>query len=154
MNKTIYEERHGWARRPKSARAKLRKTLEADVVVVGAGLAGVSRGAGRGRAGQHGDPAGKCRTPQARSGDFAVMDSRVAEVWGRREVDKVQIVNDLMRDMAYKASQSILRRWADEAERPLTGTWRGTPHSGGEDHGLGAAPGRGVLAAAPPLPEP
>lgn len=39
----------------------------------------------------------------------------MADVWGRRDVDKVQIVNDLMRDMAYKVSQNILRRWAEEA---------------------------------------
>ncbi|WP_418710589.1 FAD-dependent oxidoreductase [Allofournierella sp.] len=115
MNKTIYEGEAWLGAPPEIGESQIEKTLEADVVVVGAGLAGVAAARAAAELGSTVILLEKCGTPQARSGDFAVMDSRVAEVWGRREVDKVQIVNDLMRDMAYKASQSILRRWADEA---------------------------------------
>lgn len=112
---TIYEGEEWLGKPPEIPESQIEKNIEADVVVVGAGLAGVAAARTAAELGCTVVLLEKCETPQARSGDFAVMDSRVAEVWGRRWVDKVQIVNDLMRDMAYKASQNILRRWADEA---------------------------------------
>lgn len=115
MKKTIYEGEAWLGEPPRIEESQIEQTLEADVVVVGAGLAGVAAARAAAELGSTVILLEKCEKPQARSGDFAVMDSRVAEVWGRRQVDKVQIVSDLMRDMAYKPSQNILRRWADEA---------------------------------------
>lgn len=43
------------------------------------------------------------------------MDSKVAKRWGRNHLNKTEIVNNLMHDMAYKASQNILKRWSEEA---------------------------------------
>mgnify|MGYP000045116113 CR=1 FL=1 len=115
MKKSLYEGETWLGKPPEIEESRIEKTMEADVVVVGAGLAGVAAARAAAELGSTVLLLEKCEAPQARSGDFAVMDSRVADVWGRRNVDKVQIVNDLMRDMAYKVSQNILRRWAEEA---------------------------------------
>lgn len=114
-NRSVYEGEAWLGSPPEIREAEIRQTLEADVVIVGAGLAGVAAARAAAEMGSTVLLLEKCPTPQARSGDFAVMDSKVADTWGRRDVDKVQIVNDLMRDMAYKVSQNILRRWAQEA---------------------------------------
>ena len=94
---------------------QISETVEADIVVVGAGLAGV---AATREATSRGDTVviiEKCKSPQARSGDFAVMDSKVADLWGRRNIDKKAIVADLMKDMGYRVDQRILKAWADNA---------------------------------------
>lgn len=104
--------------------------MEADVVVVGAGLAGVAAARAAAELGSTVLLLEKCEAPQARSGDFAVMDSRVADVWGRRNVEKVQIVNDLMRDMAYKVSpEPICAVGQRRPARRLIGIWKAIPTS-------------------------
>jgi len=105
----------------------IKRTVEADVVIIGGGLAGV---AALRRATELGATAillEKCSMIQARSGDFAVMDSRVADTWGRRDVDKVRIVNDLMTHMCYLVSQRILNRWAQEAGQAFDWYLEGYP---------------------------
>lgn len=114
-NHSIYEGEAWLGCPPEIEESEIRQTLEADVVVAGAGLAGVAAARAAAEMGCTVILLEKCPAPQARSGDFAVMDSKVADTWGRRGVDKVQIVDDLMRDMGYKVSQNILRRWAQEA---------------------------------------
>mgnify|MGYP001253889702 FL=1 len=128
MKKSLYEGETWLGKPPEIEESRIEKTMEADVVVVGAGLAGVAAARAAAELGSTVLLLEKCEAPQARSGDFAVMDSRVADVWGRRNVDKVQIVNDLMRDMAYKVSQNILRRWAEEAGEAF-GIWKAIPTS-------------------------
>lgn len=100
---------------PEIADSEITQTVEADVVVVGGGIAGVAAVRKAASLGASVILLEKCSSIQARSGDFAVMDSRVAEVWGRRNVDKVEIVNELMRHMCYLVSQRIFKRWAEEA---------------------------------------
>ena len=107
MKKSLYEGEAWLGQPPEIEESQIEKTMEADVVVVGAGLAGVAAARTAAELGCTVLLLEKCEAPQARSGDFAVMDSCVADTWGRRNVDKVQIVNDLMRDMAYKVSQNI-----------------------------------------------
>lgn len=111
----VYEHEAWLGAPPEIPQDCIAETVTADVVVVGAGLAGVAAARAAAEAGAQVLLLEKCPQPQARSGDFAVMDSRVAAAWGRRDVDKTAIVTDLMKDMCYKVSQPILRRWADEA---------------------------------------
>lgn len=110
-----YEGESWLGQPPEISEEQISRTVEADVVIVGAGLAGVAAARQAAELGATVVIFEKCEAPQARSGDFAVMDSRVADRWGRRNVDKVQIVSDLMMDMCYKVSQDILARWAKEA---------------------------------------
>ena len=96
MKKSLYEGETWLGKPPEIEESRIEKTMEADVVVVGAGLAGVAAARAAAELGSTVLLLEKCEAPQARSGDFAVMDSRVADVWGRRNVEKVQIVNDLI----------------------------------------------------------
>lgn len=113
--KTIYEDEEWLGEEPKIGAEEIGEEIAADVVIVGAGLAGVAAARRAAELGAKVAVFEKCRTVQARSGDFAVMDSKAAERWGREKIEKTEIVNALMQDMAYKANQNILRRWADEA---------------------------------------
>ncbi len=100
---------------PQIREETITETVSADIIVVGGGLAGVAAVRQAAEMGQKVLLFEKCRCVQARSGDFAVMDSKVAKRWGRDHLNKTEIVNNLMHDMAYKASQNILKRWSEEA---------------------------------------
>jgi succinate dehydrogenase/fumarate reductase flavoprotein subunit len=112
---------------PEISEKDITETLEADVVIVGAGLAGVAAARQAAEMGAETLLFEKCETIQARSGDFAVMDSRVADAWRRGIIDKAAIVENLARDMAYKVSLEILKRWADEAGRAFDWYLEGIP---------------------------
>ncbi|MDR1641793.1 MAG: FAD-binding protein [Clostridiales bacterium] len=100
---------------PDISEGAISETVSADIVVLGGGLAGVSAARQAVELGATVALFEKCERVQARSGDFAVMDSKLTSAWGRGNIDKAEIVSELMRDMAYKADQDILRRWAEEA---------------------------------------
>lgn len=91
------------------------QTVETELVVVGGGLAGVAAIRQAASMGTKVVLFEKCKSPQARSGDFAILDSEIADLWGRRGIDKNAVVADLMRDMGYRADQRILKAWAKEA---------------------------------------
>lgn len=110
-----YEGEAWLGQAPEIDESDIARTVEADVVIVGGGIAGVAALRRVTELGATAILLEKCATVQARSGDFAAMDSRVADVWGRRNVDKVQIVNDLMTHMNYMVNQRLLNRWAQEA---------------------------------------
>ena len=61
MKKSLYEGETWLGKPPEIEESRIEKTMEADVVVVGAGLAGVAAGGNQRRRspGQHGAPAGK-----------------------------------------------------------------------------------------------
>ena len=59
MKKSLYEGETWLGKPPEIEESRIEKTMEADVVVVGAGLAGVAADARRSGVGQHSAPAGK-----------------------------------------------------------------------------------------------
>lgn len=61
----------------------------------------------------------------------------VAATWIRS-----RSVNDLMRDMAYKVSQNILRRWAEEAGEAFDWYLEGYPDIPGIENDGGGPAGR------------
>lgn len=110
-----YEGEEWLGTQPDYREEEIKETVSADIIVVGGGLAGVSAVRQAAELGQKVLLFEKCRCIQARSGDFAVMDSHVAKRWGRENINKTEIVNQLMRDMSYKVNQNILKRWSQEA---------------------------------------
>ena len=111
----FYKTESGLGREPEFPETAITATLEADVIVVGGGLAGVSAVRQAAELGASVLLFEKCETVQGRTGDFTTFDSQLAQTWGRSQVDKVSLVNDLMREMGYKASQTVLKKWAQHA---------------------------------------
>lgn len=107
---------------------EIEETLSADIIVVGGGLAGVAAVRTAAEMGEKVLLFEKCRCIQARSGDFAVMDSKVAQHWNRGGINRAEIVNQLMRDMSYKVNQNILKRWAEEAGAAFDWYMEGLDH--------------------------
>lgn len=90
--------------------------LEADVIVLGGGLAGVSaaRSAAECRASVL--LFEKCKTLQCRSGDFGVIGSELCDShWDRGLAGKKgEIVEALVRESGNRASYRLWQLWADE----------------------------------------
>ena len=88
MKKSLYEGETWLGKPPEIEESRIEKTMEADVVVVGAGLAGVAAARAAAELGSTVLLLEKCEAPQARSGDFAVWTAvwrmfGVAATWIR-----------------------------------------------------------------------
>jgi len=109
-------EEGGWlGKEPHIALEEVSERFEADIVIVGSGLAGVAAARRATELGVKVLLFEKCDKPQARSGDFAAMNSKVASAWGRDNLDTNRVVATLMKDMCYKPSMPVLKNWADKA---------------------------------------
>lgn len=116
---SIYDGEDWLSQIPEIEQSQITRRERADVVVVGGGLAGVAACRRLTELGKSVFLIEKCDGIQARSGDFSVMDSKIAARWGRRAVDRTQIVTDLMKDMCYMVDQRILSAWAARAGEAL-----------------------------------
>ena len=91
--------------------------LNADVVIVGLGLAGVAAARRAGELGASVIGIEKSAAPNCRSGEFAVINSpKLTELWPERaftqeEVD--EIVDSHMNESSYRVKRSIMKKWAD-----------------------------------------
>ena len=109
-------EEGGWlGKEPYISEKEINERFETDIVIVGSGLAGVAAARRATELGAKVLLFEKCDKPQARSGDFAAMNSKVASVWGRDNLDTNRVVANLMKDMCYKPSMPLLKNWADKA---------------------------------------
>lgn len=94
--------------------SSISKTFEADVVIVGAGLAGLSAARAASEAGVSVIVVEKAKTYQYRSGQFGVADSKVQKELGI-EIDKNAAVLESLKQMGYRADQRIWNYWADHS---------------------------------------
>ena len=109
-------EEGGWlGKEPDISPEEISGSFDADIVVIGSGLAGVAAARRATELGAEVFMFEKCKGPQARSGDFAAMNSKVAAAWGRDNLDLNRVVSTLMKDMCYKPSMPLLKNWADKA---------------------------------------
>ncbi|MBX9034536.1 FAD-dependent oxidoreductase [Gordonibacter massiliensis (ex Traore et al. 2017)] len=97
---------------PAIADADVKETVEADVVVVGCGLAGVAAARAAGEEGAQVVVFEKAEGPQCRSGEFAVINGDLEARWGRDTFDADQIVDHHMDECSYKTKRSIMSKWA------------------------------------------
>ena len=99
---------------PEFPEEDIAETVETDVIVCGAGVAGVSAVRAAAENGAKVILFEKSRSPQGRGGQFAIIGGKFLERWGMSDKSLGnEIVNFLMRDSSYRANQRILKRFAD-----------------------------------------
>lgn len=92
--------------------AMIEKHVEADVVVVGAGVAGLSAAISAAEAGVKTVLLEKMATAQARGHDNAFIGSRLQEKLGIK-IDKEEVIRNLMKYGSNKPDQRLIRMWAE-----------------------------------------
>jgi len=90
----------------------IRETITSEVVVVGAGLAGLSAALSAAEAGADTILIEKTATYQARGRHNAFIGSRLQKKLGI-EIDKDEVILNLMKHAANKPDQRLLRMWAE-----------------------------------------
>lgn len=96
------------------------ETVDVDIVVCGAGIAGVA--AVREAAAEQGLTVAvfeKTAGVQGRSGDFGAINAACTERYGMTGLDVTEVVGELMRESGYKANYSILEAWASNSGADL-----------------------------------
>jgi fumarate reductase flavoprotein subunit len=94
---------------PESA---IKKSIGAEVVVIGAGLAGLSAAISAAEVGAKTILVEKMATVQARGHDNAFIDSRLQRKLGI-EIDRDEVILRLMKYGANKPDQRLIRMWAE-----------------------------------------
>jgi fumarate reductase flavoprotein subunit len=91
---------------------EIKKHIDAEIVVVGAGIAGLSAALSAAEAGAKTVLVEKMATAQARGHDNAFIGSRLQEKLGIK-IDKEEIIRNLMKYGANKPNQRLIRMWAE-----------------------------------------
>ena len=90
----------------------IKETITSEVVVVGGGLAGVSAALSAAEAGAKATLIEKMKTCQARGAQNAFIGSRLQKKLGI-EIDKDEVILNLMKYATNKADQRLIRMWAE-----------------------------------------
>ncbi|MDR1014114.1 MAG: FAD-binding protein [Coriobacteriales bacterium] len=97
---------------PQIADVDIEEEVDVDVVVCGLGTAGVAAFRSAAEEGARVAAFEKADSPQARSGEYAVVNGDMMKEWGRDGLDPDYITEHEMDEMAYLAKRAILSRWA------------------------------------------
>lgn len=100
---------------PQISEKQITSEEESDVIVVGAGVAGVAAVRAAVEAKASVLLFEKCAGVQGRFGDFAPLNCKTADLWSRSNINSDTMVADLMRDSCFRADQRIIKTWADHA---------------------------------------
>lgn len=93
--------------------ADIKETLDADVVVVGLGVAGVAATRSAAEEGLKVVALERCAEPSARSSQFAAFNTDNARMMGIEDVDTTELVNEMMIQTGHRADFRVLKNWAD-----------------------------------------
>lgn len=104
------------------------ETLEADVVVVGMGIAGVAALRAAAEEGMKTIGVEKTAGVCGRSTDFAYFNTEKAQEIGIKDIDVPELVNEMMKEMNHRADARILTKWARHAGEALD--WYASAYDG------------------------
>ena len=113
-----YDERPDTAwmgKEPAVAPQDIKQTVRADVIVVGAGIAGLCAARAAAEEGVSVVLVEKSGHFNARSGQYAVPGGKINEYFGRPAVDPDTVTDRFMRESGYKVKRPIISRWAKHA---------------------------------------
>lgn len=104
------------AEAPEIADSDVEKEVEADVIIVGLGLAGICAARAAAEEGASLITFEKSDSPNTRSGDFAVIGGETMKGWGLDNVVDPNVVADHeMDECSYFPKRAILYKWAVES---------------------------------------
>lgn len=121
---------------PEIAESEIKETKEADVVVVGLGVAGVAAMRSAAEAGAHVIAVEKTSIANCRSSMFAAFNCDTARKLGIPDTDPTEIGNELMTQMAHRADYRVINTWlkhCGEAFEWYTGAYKDLLLLGPED---------------------
>ena len=101
---------------PEIPDSKIADTLEADVVIVGAGVAGINAARAAAEAGASVIVVEKAATWQCRSGQYGTIGNRYQREAGIT-FDKNAAINETLKQMGYRADQRAWNVWAENSGR-------------------------------------
>jgi len=96
----------------------IKETVAADVVVVGAGIAGLTAGLSAAEAGARTILLEKGPTYNVRGLHNAAIDSRLQKKAGIK-IDRDQVISTIMEFGAYRSDQRLVRLWADNCDKVM-----------------------------------
>ena len=97
---------------PIIAEADIKESVQADVVIVGAGIAGLCAARSAAEEGASVILLEKSTHFNARSGQYAVIGGKINEFFGRPAIDPDVVTERFMRESQYRVKRAIIYRWA------------------------------------------
>lgn len=106
---------------PQISEADVAETLQADVLVIGLGAAGVPAARAAAEAGAKVVAFEASQKLNSVASDMAILGGETQGKWGRGDsyMDKWIIVNKHMEECSHRGSFDIINRWADESGKAL-----------------------------------
>lgn len=89
----------------------IEETFDCDVLVIGAGIAGIAAVRAATESGARVIAIDKCETYGVRSSKYGALNSSVHKTLGQPELDPARVVNELQKCMGYRGDQQLLMYW-------------------------------------------
>ncbi len=101
--------------------ADVSETIDADVLVIGLGAAGVPAVRAAAEAGAKVVAFEACSGFNSVASDMAILGGETQAKWGRGEgyIDRNLIISEHMKECSHRGSYDIIKRWADESGAAL-----------------------------------
>lgn len=99
---------------------EIAETVDYDVVIIGAGLAGICAARAAAEEGAKVAIVEKSASFNCRSGEYALLNGTLNKRWGRENiVDTDVVVDRLMRECTYRNKRAIIKKWAEHAHEVM-----------------------------------